>query len=144
MVDLRKSEERGAWFRFGEGQGKPLSAMAMRGLRNRNQTSVIFLVMRLCQELYALEDKPPVTLVLLFGQIALHILMVPGKDYTYRDVCNWPAKILYDPNLYDWGKRVLLSSFIHADDYHLTSNMIAFLHKGEMTLGSLTEMFIKC
>eukprot|EP00466_Bigelowiella_natans_P019377 jgi/Bigna1/85721/estExt_fgenesh1_pg.C_50336 len=83
--------------------------------------------------------KPPATLFIMGVNIAVHLndTLIP---FSISSVCLHPAQILFGWDL----KRLVLSAFVHADDYHLYYNMSSLLWKGaqlEQTNG--TEEFLK-
>uniref|UniRef100_A0A7S2TY11 Peptidase S54 rhomboid domain-containing protein n=1 Tax=Lotharella oceanica TaxID=641309 RepID=A0A7S2TY11_9EUKA len=108
--------------------------------RRRGQIDprMMMLLMQLGRQIANLEYKPPATLALMALNSAVYLYEF-SLPFRVPDVCMHPAKILFGG---DW-KRLVLSAFYHADDYHLYYNMSSLLWKGvqlEQQFG--TEEFI--
>ena len=106
---------------------------------------VIFLLINVYQQLQRLPVKPPITIGLLFINIATFVL--PNANFLDYDLtniqqnCILPKTII--TNFYKYGElnlnRILFSSIIHADDVHLYYNMTSLCWKGislEISMGS--------
>ncbi len=117
--------------------------------RRRGQPSPIQIGM-LIQLLSQLENsqyKPPVTIMLLFVNIFVHLspyVNFLGYDLTnIGQNCIHPAKIV-NGILHGQGlNRLFLSSIIHVDDMHLYYNMLSLCWKGihlESSIGSVAYL----
>ncbi|KAG2444191.1 hypothetical protein HYH02_009129 [Chlamydomonas schloesseri] len=107
------------------------------GHNPRNSYAMI-LALQLANQIYQLEDKPPVTLALLALQVVLFFGrggglggLIPPELARYVNVqlaavCLQPREILERG---DW-KRLLLPAFLHVDEHHLFYNMGSLLWKG--------------
>ncbi|GAQ86345.1 hypothetical protein KFL_002830220 [Klebsormidium nitens] len=102
--------------------------------RNSNTMLSIMVVQALTQFM-KLEQKPPVTVALIL--INALIFFRPGDLVeivpSVAEICLNPYLVLKNR---DW-KRLLLSAFMHADEAHLTYNMVSFLWKGVQLEGAL-------
>mmetsp|Transcript_9287 Transcript_9287/g.15075 ORF Transcript_9287/g.15075 Transcript_9287/m.15075 type:complete len:256 (+) Transcript_9287:3-770(+) len=117
--------------------------MAYQQRRRRNRGGIdptlMLLLMKLFAQVQQMPYKPPATLFIMGVNIAVHLndTLIP---FSISSVCLHPAQILFGWDL----KRLVLSAFVHADDYHLYYNMSSLLWKGaqlEQTNG--TEEFLK-
>lgn len=117
-------------------------ALPRRG-RGRNGTDMylIMLVMQLLGQIQRLERKPPITLFFMAFMAALFFFdreLWPGGLSGPFALC--PHAILWDGQ---W-MRLIVSAFIHADQWHLYHNMSSLLWKGmqlEFKLGP--EKYLK-
>ncbi|OQS06535.1 hypothetical protein THRCLA_01425 [Thraustotheca clavata] len=82
-----------------------------------------------------LERKPPVTLALMGGMAGLFLYRdMPGMP-TARKYALCPAEIVRQKSL----SRLVVSAFLHGDEWHLYNNLASLLWKGvqlELSLGS--------
>eukprot|EP00903_Cladosiphon_okamuranus_P006869 g6690.t1 len=125
-----------------------------RGRRGREPYAV-YLAMRILYKISQLRRKPPLTLALMAGMCAIHLMpdllgdLVGGRrsswftggiDHVQR-VCLYPAAMLdsYQRTGDMQLRRLLISPFIHGGDTHLMVNMGSLLVKGvalELTMGT--------
>lgn len=116
-----------------------------RDQRGGLSPNIIFLLLNIYQQLQRLPVKPPVTIALLFINIASFVL--PNANFFEYDLtniqqnCILPHTII--TNFYKYNElnlnRLFLSSIIHADDMHLYYNMTSLCWKGinlELSMGS--------
>lgn len=124
--------------------GRPPLVPGGRGRRGgygRGMDSyAILLFAQLAQQIMQMENKPPVTMMLLAANVAIF----------FRDLMPEPLQMLIPPLQYaclqprailkggQWS-RLFWSAWIHADEYHLYYNMSSLLWKGvrlESRMGS--------
>ena len=107
---------------------------------------LVMLGIHLFEQFDSIPDKPPVTIALLICNIVPHILDIDVLGYSLSNIrqnCINPSVIV--DGIFGRHKslalnRLILSAFIHADDYHLYYNMLSLSWKGinlERTLGSV-------
>lgn len=105
-----------------------------RGRGGQRDTYVMFLLIQLASQIYQLEYKPLVTLALMGAQAAIHFGVIPGLDFypwNLEQVCLIPANIVGGGFVSPQAlRRLLLSTLVHASDYHLYYNLSSFLWKG--------------
>jgi membrane associated rhomboid family serine protease len=120
--------------------------------RRHNALSPILmsLLFQLYQQLERSPYKPPITIALLGVNIVAYIHPNANVFGYYLDElqnnCLHPLTIIqsFQRGNILWN-RILLSSIIHADDYHLYYNMTSLLWKGihlEKSLGSYSFAFL--
>ena len=73
-----------------------------------------------------IENIPPVTLALVAGQTAIFLDFLPQHFPSAAGVC-MSSFLVWHRN--DW-RRLIVSQFFHADDFHLYYNMASLLMKG--------------
>lgn len=104
----------------------------------------MLLLMQLLAQAAQMPIKPPVTLALMIGQIAIFFMPNLLKPFLpwgvsaadIGSVCMIPERVLSHRE--SW--RAVASMFIHASDWHLYYNMASLLWKGaqlEQAMGSL-------
>eukprot|EP00898_Chlorokybus_atmophyticus_P006557 jgi/Chlat1/6902/Chrsp52S06579 len=112
---------------------------ARRGLRD---PYLLMLILHTVQQVMRLERKPPVTLALVALNVAVYYrprelkALVPSLEQT----CLNPHLVVKNTDV----RRLLLSAFVHGDEYHLVYNMVSLVWKGiqlENTIGS--ERFLQ-
>lgn len=125
----------------------------MRFNRNNRRTTNFYasvLIFQLFQHILELEHKPPATLFFVAINLIIHYL-ARLKSFVPRELYNLASNLLriteirracLHPRLVLSGHRyrLLVSSFVHADDLHLAYNLTSFLYKGltlESYLGTL-------
>ncbi|KAI3424345.1 hypothetical protein D9Q98_009898 [Chlorella vulgaris] len=101
-----------------------------------SERSLSYLLLLLAQQVYKLEHKPPVTILLVIVQ-ALFFLQPEGFEWvpSVRAGCMLPKSVFGG----QWG-RLFWSPFLHGDNMHLYFNMSSLLWKGsqlEPQLGTL-------
>ncbi|XP_037089671.1 rhomboid-related protein 4-like [Pollicipes pollicipes] len=104
--------------------------------RRRGQSQLGLGVIMLASQLLnvGLDRIPPVTLATIAAQVALFLNLVKPPWHRY-DACISVFTVLRQGDY----KRVLISTFEHADEWHLYYNMVSFLWKGmrlEQRMGS--------
>ncbi|ETV80900.1 hypothetical protein, variant 2 [Aphanomyces astaci] len=102
-----------------------------RGRGQRNDGMLLMLAMQLLGQIQQLERKPPVTLALMGGMAALFLYKGQPGVPTARRYALCPDLIVEQ---FEWP-RLIVSAFLHADEWHLAS----FLWKGvhlEFRVGS--------
>lgn len=83
---------------------------------------IILMAMRLLQQIHRLPVKPPITLVLIGVQSAIHLFLnLPFSIYGMNPRMIWERSEFM---------RLITGQLLHADDYHLYYNMASFLYKG--------------
>lgn len=105
-----------------------------------NNAQLIWLLLYLWGQISAMPNKPPVTLGLIGLQIYAFMMGYGPNVSSFfsswttsagSDDCLSAAKVLNAGLLAPSSiRRILLSPFLHADDYHLYYNMTSFLWKG--------------
>ncbi|ETV80899.1 hypothetical protein, variant 1 [Aphanomyces astaci] len=106
-----------------------------RGRGQRNDGMLLMLAMQLLGQIQQLERKPPVTLALMGGMAALFLYKGQPGVPTARRYALCPDLIVEQ---FEWP-RLIVSAFLHADEWHLYNNMASFLWKGvhlEFRVGS--------
>ena len=97
------------------------------------------LLLQLGQQIMNSDHKPPVTLALIAGQVALHYNVLPGPADSVADLCFLPARILSAGLSSSTLRRLFWSPLLHGSDVHLLYNMLSFLLHGatlERKMGS--------
>ncbi|KAH9126580.1 hypothetical protein LEN26_001404 [Aphanomyces euteiches] len=110
------------------------------GGRGRNDGLLLVLLMQLYGQIQQLERKPPVTLALMGGMVGLFMYKGHPGVPSARRYALCPDVIV---DRFDW-KRLIVSAFLHVDEWHLYNNMASFLWKGvnlEFKYGS--ERFVQ-
>lgn len=107
--------------------------MARRGGRGgrRNDFYPLILLFGTLQEI-GLDRIPPVTLIFFVINVAVHFML---EQIPLGEVCVQPRAIM----VYGDYHRLVLSTFFHADNWHLYYNMASLLYKGmklERNIGS--------
>ncbi|ETV97968.1 hypothetical protein H310_09275 [Aphanomyces invadans] len=95
-----------------------------RGLRNNGV--LLMLAMQLLGQIQQLERKPPVTLLLMGGMVGLFLYQGHPGIPTARKYALCPDIIVEKYAL----SRLIVSAFLHVDEWHLYNNMASFLWKG--------------
>ncbi|KAF0293771.1 Rhomboid-related protein 4 [Amphibalanus amphitrite] len=108
----------------------------MQPRRGRGQSQVGLGVIMLASQLLnvGLDRIPPVTLATIAAQVALFLNIIRPPWHRY-DACISVLTVLRQGDY----KRILISTFEHADEWHLYYNMVSFLWKGmrlEQRMGS--------
>ncbi|KAJ8907946.1 hypothetical protein NDN08_008049 [Rhodosorus marinus] len=105
--------------------------MSSRGRRGVfGHLSLLFMGKSLVDQIGRMPVKPLVTLALMVLQIAVYFLLVPGVDYSVKNICLNPRAMLGNITASIWVRRIVASALLHSSDRHLYFNMISFLHKG--------------
>ncbi|KAF0688325.1 Aste57867_20037 [Aphanomyces stellatus] len=89
------------------------------GGRGRNNGVVLMLFMQLFAQIQQLERKPPVTLALMGGMVGLFFYQGHPGVPTARRYALCPDIVV---ERLDW-KRLVVSAFLHVDEWHLYNNM---------------------
>ncbi len=101
-------------------------------------SQVIILMFKLLQQLQGVEEKPPVTILLLVMNIVPHMYDIDVIGYSLSNIrqnCIHPRTIvtsLLNPTEHFPLHRIILPAFMHVDDVHLYYNMLSLCWKGEI------------